>query len=408
MRKVPNRIRQKLSRCLASTGLHRAANLLIFARRRPKNGLANISEAKRILVLKPDGIGDVILATGFLRSLRQQCPKAHITIAIRQASKELLNHPCFGDEIMVWNDNWSDLSMKPGVAINLARSAYKKWNNHLDWVLIPRGGWDHANASLYAWWTGCPNICAHEFFCAERNLHRDVLVNHLIPTVKVVHEIEFHRQMLRFLELNSEVQPQVEVPSSAIKNVAELFLEKKLSMAIAIGIGANHKSRCWPAENFRSLAQNLLAKWPDAGLFLIGGKNDRAAASLICGGLGGSIIDVTGKLSLSETAALLEKCDVFVGNDSGPMHLAGAVGCAVVEISKHPTSGKAEHESSPVRFGPVARWSSVLQPKALKAECREGCDQSDAHCITGVTVEQVMNAISMAFASIEGGSKNLR
>jgi heptosyltransferase-3 len=307
---------------------------------------------------------------------------------------------------MVWNDEWSNLSMKPRAAINLARSAYKKWNHNLDWILIPRGGWDHANASLYAWWSGCPNICAHEYFCAERNLHRDVLVNHLIPTVKVAHEIEFHRQMLHYLGLNSEVQPQVEIPSSARKNVDELFHKKKLSRAIAIGIGANHKSRCWPVENFRSLARSLLARWPDAGLFLIGGKNDHAAASLICSGLDGSIIDTTGKLSLSETAALLEKCDVFAGNDSGPMHLAGAAGCAVVEISKHPTDGKAEHESSPVRFGPVARWSCVLQPKALAAECQEGCDKSDAHCITSITMEQVMNAISQAFISGGNGRKN--
>jgi heptosyltransferase II len=403
---VFNRLRQKLGRYLTGTGPHHATGSWLFPKRWSEKRAANISEAKRILVLKPDGIGDVILATGFLRSLRQQCPDAHITIAVRQPARELVEHSCFGDAVLIWDDKWNDFSNHPMSAIHLAKSAHAKWKNNLDWVLIPRGGWDHANASLYAWWSGCPNIYAHEFFCNERNFHRGALVNHLIPTVKVAHEIEFHRQMLCYLGLNSEVQPQVEIPASAKKIADELVSKKKFSGTIAIGIGANHKSRCWPVENFRLLAQRLLAKWPDAGLFLIGGKNDSVAASLICGGLGDSVIDATEKLSLSETAALLEKCDVFAGNDSGPMHLAGAVGCAVVEISKHPTSGKAEHESSPVRFGPVAKWSCVLQPKALEPECREGCDKSEAHCITSITVEQVMDAISQAFASIGSVRKN--
>jgi heptosyltransferase-2 len=253
---------------------------------------------------------------------------------------------------------------------------------------------------MYAWWSGASNICAHEYFCADRGLRRHGFVNHLIPTDETVHETEFHRRMLQFLRLDSGVQPQIEITHASKKKIDEFFLTAgTASKVIALGIGASHGSKCWPAKNFKSLAQSLILKWPNARLFLVGGGDDLETARLVQYGLSGAIFDVTGKLSILETAALLERCDVYVGNDSGPVHLAGAVGCKVVEISKHPVGGSPDHECSPIRFGPIAKWSCVLQPKALEPECREGCNNSSAHCITGITVNRVMDGISQAFAA---------
>jgi ADP-heptose:LPS heptosyltransferase len=400
-------IKQRLNRCLTGTRLNRAGGWLLLPGR-VKNNAADITKANWILVLKPDGIGDVILATGFLRSLRRQCPKAHITIAVREASKELVAHPCFCDEIMIWKEEWCGTALQLGSAVDLAKSARSKWkSNHLDWVLIPRSGWDHANASMYAWWSGSANICAHEFFCEDRGLDRNGFVNHLIPTPAMAHETEFHRRMLQFLKLDSPVRPQLEIPAAAAVKIKELLsCENPRSKWVALGIGASHGSKRWPTENFKAMAQNIIMKWPDLTIFLIGGVDDREIARAILAGSTGEVVDVTGKLSLSEAAALLNQCGVYVGNDSGPIHLAGAVGCAVVEITKHPVTGNSVHECSPVRFGPVARWSDVLQPRALAPECREGCDKSDAHCITGITVSEVMKAVSQAFSFAGYQSRN--
>jgi heptosyltransferase-2 len=398
-----NRIKSKLNRCWTSAGLNRAAGAVLTSGRRPKCDPASIAKAKRILVLKPDGIGDVILVTGFLRSLRKQCPAAHITLAVRQHSKELVDNACFGDEVMIWNEAWCGPELRRQAAFDLARSARAQWKAHpLDWVLIPRSGWDHANAAMYAWWSGAANVCAHEFFCSDRDLNRHGFVNHLIPTPTMVHETEFHRSMLRYLKLDSEIQPQLEIPAAAKKKVEALLAGKKNSTrGNALGIGASHASKRWPAENFKTVAQHLIAKSPGTPLFLIGGSEDREVAQTIRTGLGTAIVDVTGTLSISETASLLQRCDVYVGNDSGPIHLAGAVGCAVVEMSKHPASGSSQHECSPVRFGPVAKWSQVLQPKAAAPECAAGCNSSSAHCLATITVDEVMKAVAEAFAAVE-------
>jgi ADP-heptose:LPS heptosyltransferase len=398
---VFNRVRHKFDSCLRSTGLNCAASRFFLPSRRQKNDPEKISEAKRILVIKPDGIGDVVLATGFLRSIRQRCPRAHITIAVRRPSRELVDHRCFGDEIMIWDEAWYGLYSSPKALVNLVASARAKWKaNPLDWVLIPRSGWDFANASMYAWWSGSPNICVHEYFCADQGLRRHDFANHLVPSPMVTHETEFHRRMLQFLKSDSEAQPQIEIPVSSLKKISELLLQSRTSSKkIALGIGASHDSKRWPAENFKTLAQNLNQKWPDAEIFLIGGDDNHEIARLIKDGLDGIVFDTTGKLSLLETAALLKECEIFIGNDSGPIHLAGAVGCAVVEISKHPIAGDSNHECSPVRFGPIAKWSCVLQPEAQEPECQKGCNKIKAHCITAITVDQVMDKIFQAFAA---------
>jgi len=361
----------------------------------------------QILVLKPDGIGDVILSTGFLRSLRRQCQKAHITIAVRETSRELIEHGCFCDEVMIWKESWCGVALKPKAAADLVKSARTKWKTKpLDWVLIPRSGWDHANAAMYAWWSDTPNVCAHEFFCKDRGLNRHGFVNRLIPTREMTHETEFHRRMLQFLKLDSEIRPQLEISAPAVNKIDQLFSKGPgRPNWMALGISASHGSKRWPMENFRRLAQNLSHQQSDMTIFLIGGADDREIARAIGAGSGRAIVDVTGQLSLLENAALLKQCRVYVGNDSGPVHLAGAVGCTVVEVSKHPLGGSPLHECSPVRFGPVAAWSCVLQPRTHALKCRDGCNEPEAHCITNITVEQVTDAISQALSFTGPGRK---
>jgi len=398
-----NRFKQPLSRSFTSTRLNRAAGLLLRKASRAE-GAGNISQARRILVLKPDGIGDVILVTGLLRSLRRQCPQAHITVAVREMAREIVDHPVFCDEIMLWKEEWCGTAIHPKSAWDLVRSAREKWlKDSPDWVLIPRSGWDHANASMYAWWSGSPNVCAHEFFCNDRNMRRQGFVNHVIPTPEMGHETEFHRRMLQYLKLDATVTPQLELPLAARQKAHEFVTPLAANQKnIALGIGASHDSKRWPAANFKKLISSLTQTWPDATIYLIGGRDDSSIARTLLADATGSIIDTTGKLSILETGALLGHCQVYVGNNSGPIHLAGAAGCAVVEISKHPVGAKVEHECSPVRFGPVAKWTCVLQPAAQAPECMAGCDKAQAHCITEISAERVLDAISNAFASAPG------
>ncbi|MHB1559266.1 MAG: glycosyltransferase family 9 protein, partial [Isosphaeraceae bacterium] len=97
--------------------------------------------------------------------------------------------------------------------------------------------------------------------------------------------------------------------------------------------------------------------------------------------------------TLRQTTAILSRCRLFIGNDSGPMHLASAVGVPVVEISMFPRSGPRGHVSSPHRFGPWGVPSVIVQPSHALPPCTDGCRASTAHCITQVGVSEVFVAV---------------
>jgi heptosyltransferase III len=94
---------------------------------------------------------------------------------------------------------------------------------------------------------------------------------------------------------------------------------------------------------------------------------------------------------LREACAVLERCDLFIGNDSGTAHLAAAMDCKTIVISRHPRDGDPNHSNSPVRFGPYCRQACVLQPATGLDACTSGCRVTEPHCITTVSVDEVVS-----------------
>jgi heptosyltransferase-2 len=104
------------------------------------------------------------------------------------------------------------------------------------------------------------------------------------------------------------------------------------------------------------------------------------------------VSDAIGKLTLRETFALLRHCDLHIGNDSGPMHLAAAAGRAVVEISPHPVGGAADADVAPERFAPWRTDHLILRPALATPPCTHECQADQPHCILSVGVEEVLDA----------------
>ena len=96
---------------------------------------------------------------------------------------------------------------------------------------------------------------------------------------------------------------------------------------------------------------------------------------------------------LREVCAVLERCDLFVGNDSGTAHLAAAMDCPTVVVSRHPANGDAHHANSPARFAPRCSHYRVVQPSSGEGHCTTSCLRKAPHCIRRVTVDQVIAAM---------------
>jgi heptosyltransferase-2 len=165
---------------------------------------------------------------------------------------------------------------------------------------------------------------------------------------------------------------------------------------IAFGPGAGEPRRRWPVTSFIEVGA-ALERTAEGRIVVVGGGEDRRLGQTLRRALGGGVIDVTGRMTLRQAAALLKRCALYVGNDSGPMHIAAAFGVPIVEISCHPATGSPAHPNSPVRFGPWKVPHVVLQPPGSEA-CVEACAATEAHCILAIGVE----AVSAAVRSLAG------
>jgi heptosyltransferase-2 len=160
---------------------------------------------------------------------------------------------------------------------------------------------------------------------------------------------------------------------------------------IALGVGTRHPKR-WPIENFVALGRELIREYK-VRLIVLGDDKDAILGQRLQQELGDAVLNMAGHSTLRETAATLRGCSLYVGNDTGPLHMAAAVGTPVVGVSSHSLLGAAAHSNSPLRFGPWKVPHRMVQPERPTSPCTEWCAAKDApHCIRQVTVEAVTKA----------------
>jgi heptosyltransferase-2 len=156
--------------------------------------------------------------------------------------------------------------------------------------------------------------------------------------------------------------------------------------------GASAPQRRWPANHFATVGRALAGE--GMGVCVVGTRADTPAAMEILEALPSAAgLDLTGALSLTATTALLRRGAIFIGNDSGPLHLAAAAGIRCVEVSSFPHDGDPMHHNSPLRFGPWGVPHRILQPVAARAPCRGGCTAAEAHCILAIEPHAVVAAV---------------
>ncbi len=97
--------------------------------------------------------------------------------------------------------------------------------------------------------------------------------------------------------------------------------------------------------------------------------------------------------NVRHAAALIRRCSLLVGNNSGPIHLAAAAGIAVVEISCHPIGGDPYDEVNPARFGAYTENCIVVQPERATEPCVAKCESPSPHCIKKVNWIEVSEAV---------------
>jgi heptosyltransferase II len=336
----------------------------------------------KILVRATNWVGDAIMALPALRAVRAKFADAHIAIVARPYVADIYRGQGVCDELIAYDPRGTE----KGIG-GRERLAERLRAGKFDSALLLQNAFD---AAWLAWRAGIPERIGY-----ARD-GRGILLTKSIAVPKAG-EIPEHEQFY-YLELvhragwAERIEGESEI-SLAVSHEAGEAAEEKLiaagvrsrandgqALRVAIGAGASYGSaKCWLPERFAEVANRLMAE-SGAEIILFGTAGETAVSNAIVAGMKRPPIDLTGKTAIAELSALLSRCQLFIGNDSGAMHVASAVGLPVVAIFG-PTD--------PFGTAPVTPKCTIVQEKPYCSPCFLRRCPTDHRCMTRVTSESV-------------------
>lgn len=160
-------------------------------------------------------------------------------------------------------------------------------------------------------------------------------------------------------------------------------------LLVGVGPGSGRSATAWPAERFAAVGSALLRKFRNVVLLAIGGAGERALCDQLCAGWGPRSHNLAGRLSVFGSASVLSQCATFIGNDSGPTHLAAVVGIPCVAIFSA--------RNAPGQWEPLGRHHVVIEDRPECAGCMlDDCVHEAKKCLTRIDTGRVLReAISL-------------
>ena len=353
---------------------------------------AQVAPDAKILVARLDSLGDCVLSSSFFMGLRRLFPQARLTGVFNETAAQLFGHCPLFDRVL-------QVPPAPGEAWrSLLEAPY-------DLAICPRWDVDHWATRRLALLSQAPIRIGFDRGPYRHDEPIDgwagAFFTHLVRAPCDCHEVMKGEALLRFLGA-AEPAPDPRLwLTEAAKNWAGDFIRaQRLDRFVVLAVSATWERRIWPVANFLPVIDALVRRHPDLRFVVIGAEDAVASGAWLQQMRPEIVTSAVGAPPVLSSAALIARSDLYVGMDTGPMHLAAASGVPVVEISCHPLSGSADHPNSPSRFGPYATRSHILRPAVPLAPCVDGCTaEHEPHCITQVATSDVAQA---ALALLEG------
>jgi heptosyltransferase-2 len=369
--------------------------------RRKKGRRLNPERVQRVLVVRLDAFGDVIMTTPFLRELRRFLPGALITLVVQPALVNLVELCPYVNEVLTFDCHVRGKLKHLRLHMRTLDLAWKRlWHRRFDLAIVPRWDADIYHAAFVACSSGATWRLAYSEHVnaskSELNRGYDQLFTHILEDKALKHEVEHSLEIVRYLG-GAVAEERLEAwLSQEDQAMAEKLLQSHAvspdDLLIAFSPGAGDLKRMWPLGNFVELGTWLQQQY-SASFLIVGGAGEEYFGRELERQLGGKVVNSVGRTTLREACALFEHCQLYIGNDTGAMHLASAAGVPVIEISCHPLNGSQLHANSPRRFRPWGVDFTVLQPEKAIEPCSDACTAAQAHCIQKVTVADVKDAV---------------
>jgi heptosyltransferase II len=339
----------------------------------------NVNNHKRIIVRGTNWVGDAMMTLPALRELRRLFPDAHITLATRPGTKGLFIGAEFVDELQIHD----------GRGLRSFFQQVRTWRRgRFDLAIVLTNSFASALVAALARIPvrigyaadGRARLLTHPIDLPEWRSTRHEIFYYL----RIIAELEWlFTQQQTFLEIEPDASLVV---SDARKNDARYLLQRQGVTegrpVIALCPGSiNSRAKRWPAESYAVLADRCVDTL-GAQILLIGSKEELEVSRRVADRMHNKPILLTGQTDIAEAVAVLSIADMLITNDTGPAHIAAALGRPTLVIFG-PTNPLTTRPFSPV--GEIIRHPPECAPCMLR-DC-----PIDHRCMTAITPDEVFS-----------------
>ncbi len=331
----------------------------------------------RILIRSTNWIGDAIMTTPAVRSIRKNFPDADITLLALPWVADVFSACPHLDHIFIYDKKGRHHGLRG--KLRLAADLRKR---HFDVTVLLQNAFEAALITTVA---GIPVRAGYT------TDGRGVLLTHGVrkhADIGRKHQVHYYQEMLQGLGMQRGPDTlELFLEPDAVQEADTLLLEKLQGREVPI-IGLNPgaaygPAKRWPAAKYAELAAGLAAE-TDGLILVFGTEADQKAAGEISAAAGDNVLDLTGKTSLAMAMACIDRCRVFVTNDSGLMHVAAALNTPLVAVF-----GSTDH----IATGPYSEQATVIRQSLDCSPCmKTHCPKDHFQCMEQITVDEVAAA----------------
>jgi heptosyltransferase-2 len=344
-------------------------------------------QIRKILIRSVNWLGDAVMITPAMVAIREHFPEAEITVLANPLVSQMFSHHSCVDRVITFHRN----GVHRGIAGRFRLAAQLRRHSFDLAVIFPNS----FEGALIPWLAGIP------LRIGKNSDARGLLLTHSYPrTLQKAdeHQVLNYLKMLKYFGIPSR-EPVLDLETTADEDryVADLLAARRIGpddIVLGINPGATFGSaKRWYPERFAEAARELSRRW-GARVVITGGPGETEMAARIEELLGGACVNMAGATSVRELMALIKRCNFFITNDSGPMHIAAAFEVPLVAIF-----GSTDHRTTSAFFDK----SIIVRRNTDCAPCMQRECPTDHRCMTAVTAGEVIDAAERLYQAERSG-----
>lgn len=333
---------------------------------------------RNLLIRSTNWIGDAVMTTPAIRAIRKRFPNSHVSLLAKPWVMPVFENSEHIDRLLIYDDK----GRHKGIfgKFRLARDL-KKY--HFDAAILLQNAFE---AALITFLAKIPLRVGYNTDV------RQLLLTHAVSCtdeIKKQHQTDYYLNIIRGIGMKEDNRAlYLELNQRDRLRAEKTLLEQHLSLddkIVGINPGATYgPAKQWPLDRYAHLADKIQA-FTGGRIIIFGGPNDRKLGKKISQKMQHRPIDLSGKTSLGEAMALIERCDLFITNDSGLMHVAAALDVPLIAVFGSTNS---------ITTGPLSQNSRIVQVPLECSPClRPECPKGHLNCMDQISVEMVFSGV---------------